>query len=347
MKTMPNILAAAVAIAAGIGAPVLAQNAPQQGYPAQQYPPPQQYPQQQQYPPPQYPQSGQQQYPPPQYPQSGQQQYPPQQGNPGYPPPNYNPPLPAFSPQQLDQLVSPVALYPDPLLAQLLTAATYYPQIPDAAGWAREHSYLTGEALARAIQQDALPWDPSVISLLPFPQVLDQMSGNMGWTQELGNAVLANRAAVMDAVQRQRQIAYNYRYLQSNQYDRVIYAPGAIEIVPANPGLVYVPYYNPYLVYAPPRPGFFAGITFGPGITIGAAFAPWGWGTARFGWRDHAIFVNNHPWERTWVNRNVYAHPYIAPRGRMDMPRMEHHELREYRPAAPRGEGRRDDRERR
>lgn len=364
MKPIPKILVTAVA-AAGIAATAFAQDAPQQQYPPQQqqYPPQQQYPaqqgypaQQQQYPPPaqQYPQQqypAQQQYPPSQqYPPQGYppQGYPsqgyPQQGYPqqGYPPPNYNPPPPVFAPQQLDQVVGPIALYPDPLLAQVLTAATYYNEIPDAAGWARAHSYLKGPALAQAIQQDNLPWDPSVISLLPFPQVLDQMAGNMGWTQELGDAVLANRGAVMDAVQRQRQIAYNYRYLQSNQYERVVYTPGAIEIMPVDPGLIYVPYYNPYLVFARPRNGVFVGgaISFGPGITIGAAFAPWGWGAVRFGWRDHAIFVNNHAWERTWANRGVYVHPYLAPRGGIGTGRMEHHELREYHPAAPRGEQR-------
>jgi hypothetical protein len=242
-------------------------------------------------------------------------------------------------------VVGPIALYPDPLLAQVLTAATYYTQIPDAAGWAREHAYLTGDALARAIQQDGLPWDPSVISLLPFPQVLDQMAGNMGWTQELGDAVLSNRDAIMDAVQRQRSLAASYGYLRSNQYERVVNEPGAIEIVPVNPGLIYVPYYNPYLVYARPRGGFVgAAISFGPGISLGAAFAPWGWGGVRFGWRDHAIIVNNRPWARTWANRGVYAHPYIAPRGRFDAPRSEHHELREWHPGQAGREEHRDDR---
>jgi hypothetical protein len=345
MKTIPKSLAIALATALAM-TPLIAQAPPQQGYPPPQNYPPQQsypqqgYPQQQQYP-------AQQQYPPQQYPQQGYPagQYPPQQQ---YPPngqqPNYNPQPPTFAPQQLDQVVGPIALYPDPLLAQVLTAATYYNQIPDAAGWAREHAYLTGETLARAIQQDGLPWDPSIISLLPFPQVLDQMAGNMGWTQELGDAVLASRGMVMDAVQRQRSLAASYGYLQSNQYERVVNAPGAIEIVPVNPGLLYVPYYNPYVVYARPRAGFALGgaIRFGPGITIGSAFAPWGWGGVRFGWRDHVIIVNNRPWDRTWGNRAVYAHPYVAPRGRFDAPRNEHHELREWRGPGLRDE-RRDD----
>src|ERR1700749_3557217 len=119
-------------------------------------------------------------------------------------------PPPTYGPQELDQLVAPYALYPDPLLAQVLTASTFSNEIPDADGWARSHAYLTGDALARAIQDDTLPWDPSVIALVPTPSVLDIMAGDMGRTEELGNAVLANRGLVMDAIQDQRQKAYNY-----------------------------------------------------------------------------------------------------------------------------------------
>ena len=136
------------------------------------------------------------------------------------------PPTPAFSMQQLEGLVAPIALYPDPLLAQVLTASTFYYQIPDAAGWSRAHSYITGDALARAINEDNLPWDPSVIGLLPFPSVIDRMAGDMAGTTQLGDAVLADRAAVMDAVQDQRQKALNYGYLRSSPRYRVVPAPG-------------------------------------------------------------------------------------------------------------------------
>jgi hypothetical protein len=253
-------------------------------------------------------------------------------------------PPPSYDPQQLDQLVAPIALYPDPLLAQVLTAATYSNEIPDADGWARAHSYLTGDPLARAISDDNLPWDPSVIALLPFPSVLDRMAGDMGWTQELGDAVLADRAAVMDAVQDQRQRAYNYGYLRTNpQYRVMVPGPGDIEILPADPSLVYVPYYDPNVVFYRPRPGFVIGgaISFGPRIFIGS-FVPWGWGGVSFGWRTHSIIVNNRPWERTWVNRDRYVHAYpapVRPRTLTPAPRMERHELREYRPE-PRGEQR-------
>jgi hypothetical protein len=254
---------------------------------------------------------------------------------PNYPPPNYGQP-PTFEPQELDELVAPYALYPDPLLAQVLTASTFSYQIPDADGWARAHAYLTGDALARAISDDNLPWDPSVIALLPTPSVLDTLAGDMARTQELGNAVLADRGAVMDAVQDQRQKAYNYGYLRANQYERVVTAgPGDIEILPVNPQTIYVPYYDPNIVYFRPRPGFYVGgaISFGPSIFVGS-FVPWGWGGVSFGWRNHTIIVNNRPWERTWVNRDRYVHPYAIParpRAAASAPRMERHELREYR----------------
>src|SRR5262249_44952767 len=97
---------------------------------------------------------------------------------------------PYFRPDDLERLVSPIALYPDPLLAQVLAAATFPDQIPDAARWADQHHYVTGDALAREIYEDRLPWDPSVQALLPFPSVLDRMASDMRWTSDLGNAFL-------------------------------------------------------------------------------------------------------------------------------------------------------------
>ncbi|HLI86724.1 MAG TPA: DUF3300 domain-containing protein [Bryobacteraceae bacterium] len=289
-----------------------------------------------QQPPPQYPQApppGYPQTPPPGYPQSAPPAYP-QQPPPGYPqgyPPPSNYPPPAFTPQQLDGLVQRIALYPDPLLSQVLAAATFYYQIPDAARWADEHHYLTGDALAAAIQGDHLPWDPSVQALLPFPNVLDMMAADPGWTQELGNAFLANQGMVMDAVQRQRQLAYQYGYLRSGP--QIVVTPGPyITIMPANPAFIYVPVYNPAIVFVRPRPGFVVGgaISFGWGFSITAAFRPWGWGVgfARFDWGAHRVFVNNVVWNRTWVNRNVYVHPYAVQRYEPAR-RVEGHELHE------------------
>jgi len=221
-----------------------------------------------------------------------------------------------LSPPQLDQLVSRIALYPDPLLAQTLTASTFWSEIPEAASWADQHTYLTGDALAHAIQDDHLQWDPSVLGLLPFPPVLDIMAGDPAWTQQLGNAVLTQRPEVMDAVQRMRRQALNCGYLVPNSHVRVVETGGYIEILPLNPAVFYVPYYDPVVVFAHPRPGFVAGtaIRFGPAVTISATFGTWGWWTSpAFFWPARAIVIGGHPWDRGWVNRGIYVHPYPHP----------------------------------
>lgn len=220
-------------------------------------------------------------------------------------------PPPTFSESQIDQLVARIALYPDPLLGQILAAATYPDQIPDAAKWADQHHYLTGQALADAITADQLPWDPSVQALLPFPSVLEMMASDMNWTTNLGNAFLAQQQDVMDTVQRERKEARDYGYLRSNA-QVVVGAGPYITITPANPAFVVVPYYDPAVVFFAPRPGFFVGgaIRFGFGITIGGFFRPWGWSFNRFDWGGHALFINNARWGRTWVNRGEYVHPY-------------------------------------
>jgi hypothetical protein len=236
---------------------------------------------------------------------------------------------PSYPPQELERLVSPIALYPDPLLAQILTASTFPNDIPAAAQWADEHHYLTGDALAQAITADQVPWDPSVQALLPFPSVLDMMASDMGWTQELGDAVLAQRPDVMDAVQRMRREAADFGYLRSNPSIVVGMGP-YITIMPANPAFIVVPSYNPAVVFVRPRPGFAVGaaIRFGFGISIGVAFRPWGWGLTRFNWGGHAVIVNNVPWGRTWANRATYVHPYTVRRFAPSAPRPpERHEV--------------------
>ena len=232
------------------------------------------------------------------------------------PPPTYaadqsQAPPPSFAPEQLDQLVGRIALYPDSLLSQVLAAATFPDQIPDAAKWADEHHYLHGQELANAIQEDQLPWDPSVQALLPFPSVLDTMASDQNWTRDLGNAFLAQQQDVMDAVQRERHKAQQYGYLRSNE--QIVVGGGPyITINPVDPGYVVVPYYDPGIVFFAPRPGFFVGggIRFGFGVSIGGFFRPWGWGYSRFDWGGHRLFINDHAWGRTWVNRGAYVHPY-------------------------------------
>ena len=252
---------------------------------------------------------------------------------------------PSFAPDQLDQMVSRIALYPDALLAQILAAATYPDQIPDAARWADQHHYLTGQALADAIQADQLPWDPSVQALLPFPSVLDMMASDMNWTTDLGNAFLAQQQDVMDAVQRERRKARDFGYLRSN--GQIIVGGGPyITIAPVNPGFVVVPYYDPRIVFFAPRPGIVVGgaIRFGFGVTIGGFFRPWGWGYDRFDWDRHGVIINNEPWRRGWGDRREYVHPYPGVRRYAPAERApERHELHgrsERERAAPR-EGRR------
>lgn len=232
------------------------------------------------------------------------------------PPPTYaadqsQAPPPSFAPEQLDQLVGRIALYPDSLLSQVLAAATFPEQIPEAAKWADEHHYLHGQELANAIQEDQLPWDPSVQALLPFPSVLDTMASDQNWTRDLGNAFLAQEQDVMDAVQRERHKAQQYGYLRSNE--QIVVGGGPyISINPVDPGYIVVPYYDPGVVFFAPRPGFFVGggIRFGFGVGIGGFFRPWGWGYSRFDWGGHRLYINDRPWGRTWVNRGVYVHPY-------------------------------------
>ena len=237
---------------------------------------------------------------------------------------------PPQAPQDLERLVDRIALYPDPLLGNILAAATYSDQIFDAEAWAHRHEYLHGEALARAIADDHLWFDPSVQSLLPFPDVLDMMARDINWTRALGDAFLGNRSGVMDAVQSLRHRAWDYGYLRSTPQLMVNNGP-YIDIVPVDPGFYYVPYYDPAVVFFAPRPGFRVGlgIRFGPGVTLGAAFAPWGWygGGIRFGWREHAFFLNNRPWAGV---RRGYVHPYNIPRyERGGFDRREMHERRE------------------
>lgn len=236
-----------------------------------------------------------------------------------------------LTPPQLDQLVARIALYPDPLLAQTLTASTYWDEIPEAAIWAHQHSYLRGDALARAIQVDHLQWDPSILALLPFPSVLDTLASDPAWTGQLGTAVLTEGPEVMDAVQRMRQLAWSYGYLRPNAYINVLWSGGYIQILPVNPNVIYVPYYDPLVVFAPPPPGFAlaSAIRFGPGITIGAVFGGWGWWLGSgFLWPSHTILIDRRPWLRVWANRFGYVHPYVHPWVRPLGPRVERHRLR-------------------
>ena len=151
------------------------------------------------------------------------------------------------------------------------------------------------------------------------------MARDMAWTEELGNAVLVERAEVMDAVQRMRHEALNYGYLRSGA--EVTVSDGAyIEIVPAEVAYIPVPLYDPLVVFAAPRPGIVVrtALSYRFGVRLGVAFAPWGWGASGFDWAQRAVVINRTPWDRTWVNREIYVHPY-AVRRYAGPPLEQHH----------------------
>ncbi len=202
-----------------------------------------------------------------------------------------------FSDPQLAQLLAPVALYPDPLLAQVLMASTYPLEIVQAQRWLANggNASLRGDSLAQAL--DAQPWDPSVKSLVPFPDVLNRMADELEWTQALGDAVLAQPDAVLAAVQTLRQRAQASGALSSTA-QQTVSGGQAIVIEPAQPDVVYVPVYDPNYVYGgwpyPTYPPYYwggalaAGLAFTAGVAIVAGF--WGW--ARPGWGGGDINID-------------------------------------------------------
>jgi hypothetical protein len=163
--------------------------------------------------------------------------------------------------------------------------------------------------LPAEIAADELPWEPSIQALLPFPQILGMMANDMPWTEEVGDAFLADPEAVMDAVQHQRQLAYKFGHLRSNGQVMVRTGP-YIEIVPVDPWYIGVPYYDPSIVFYGPRPGVY--VRYGYGVRLAPVYAPWGWGSTKFGWNEKVLYINNAPWKRSWSNRTVYVHPYTG-----------------------------------
>ena len=190
---------------------------------------------------------------------------------------------------QLDQLVAPVALYPDSLLAQVLMASTYPLEVVEAARWVKANPKLTGDALDKALQKQT--WDPSVKSLATFPQVLQMMNDKLDWTEQLGDAFLAQQKDVMDAVQRLRTKAQAQGSLSSNQQQTVkTEGSGSSQVIviqPTQPDTVYVPVYNPTVVYGawpypayPPYywypPDYVASNVLSFGLGVATGYALWG-----------------------------------------------------------------------
>jgi hypothetical protein len=209
---------------------------------------------------------------------------------------------------QLDSLVAPIALYPDPLLAQVLAASTYPLELVQLQQWLAQHKDLKDKALAEAVQKQN--WDPSVQAMAGLPDVVKQLVENIKWTSELGNAFLAQQSGVMDAVQRMRAKAKGAGKLQSNEQmkveTKVVESKSVVVIEQSNPQVVYVPSYDPVVVWgAPPiyayppvvyPPGYYAAgvaISFGVGLAMGAMWGGgWGYG-ARWG-GNNTININNN-----------------------------------------------------
>jgi hypothetical protein len=216
------------------------------------------------------------------------------------------PPVELMTANQLENLVAPVALYPDGLLGQILAASTYPLEVVEAQQWRLQNSALHGPQLLDAAKQQN--WDPSVQALVAFPSVLALLNRDIRWTTDLGNAMLAQQSDVMDAVQRLRRRARDNGKLASTPEQTVTVAEDAqapIAIQPANPQVIYVPSYNPAYVWgAPaygaypalgyPSPGF--GFGFNPAVLLSTIFTgllnfgPWGWG---LNWLTHGLFLNN------------------------------------------------------
>ncbi|MDQ6653953.1 MAG: DUF3300 domain-containing protein, partial [Acidobacteriota bacterium] len=205
--------------------------------------------------------------------------------------------------QELDQLLAPIALYPDALVAQITAASTNPQEILDIAGWRQQNSGLSGDALVNAAQQQG--FDPAFIALLNFPTVLDMMAQNIDDYAAIGAAFSANQGSVMDSIQRLRSQAYASGALRSTPQLQVVQQPqGAQQVVviqPANPQVVYVPVYDPAVIYGGPPPGAVIGslISFGAGIAIGASFGggyPWGWGGWGWNWGRRSVIVNHNGW---------------------------------------------------
>jgi hypothetical protein len=230
-----------------------------------------------------------------------------------------------LTPGQLDSLVAPIALYPDPILSQVLVASTYPLEVVEAGRWLKQHPGLKDKALVDAAAKQ--PWDASVQGLVVLPDVLKRLDQNVGWTSNLGNAFLAQQQGVMDAVQRLRKKASAAGALQSTPQQTVSTATEGnqtyIEIQPASTQVVYVPQYNPAAVWGPapayePYPSMYyppvstgavvaaSALSFGAGMAIGAIWGGgggwgggWGWGV---GWGGGGnVIVNNN-----FINRNNF-----------------------------------------
>ncbi len=230
---------------------------------------------------------------------------------------------PPLSQEELDQMLAPIALYPDSLVSQILMASTYPLEVVEADRWAKANASLKGDALATALEEQS--WDPSVKSLVNFPDVLAMMSEKLTITTKLGDAFLTQQEQVMNSIQSLRAKAKAAGNLESNQEQVIKVEPAAggsqtqtIIIEPASPQVVYVPQYNPTVVYGtwpypayPPYPyyppGYVASnvISFGVGVAVGAAWG-YAWGGCNWGRGNVDIDINRNINVNNRINRSNY-----------------------------------------
>jgi hypothetical protein len=238
-----------------------------------------------------------------------------------------------FKPEELEQIVAPIALYPDSLIAQIMMASTYPLEVIQAARFAKDNPKLKDTALNDELKKQ--PWDDSVKALVSFPQVLEMMDSQLEWMQKLGDAVLAQQKATMDAIQRLRAKAQTAGNLKTTEQQKVLVDPAQppqqqtiIRIEPADPQVIYVPTYNPEIVYGPwPYPyyppyyyyppfypyGYFAGaaIAFGVGMAVGGAI----WGNCNWGGGNIDVSVDHHNNFSRNVNRGDRVNQLKTERG--------------------------------
>jgi Protein of unknown function (DUF3300) len=228
-----------------------------------------------------------------------------------------------FRAEELDQMLAPIALYPDSLLSQVLMAATYPADVAEAAKWSKANPSQKGDAALKAVESQ--PWDPSVQSLVAFPQVIQMMGDKPDWVQNLGDAFLASSKDVLDSAQRLRSQAQKSGNLKTSEQQKVVVEQEpqtqqtVIKIEPANPQVVYVPAYNPTVVYGtwlypayppvyyPPPPAYYPGAALATGIAFGVGVAATAalWGGCNWGHGDVDINVNKY--NNVNVNRQLNA----------------------------------------
>ena len=269
-----------------------------------------------------------------------------------------------FTPEQLDQILAPIALYPDALLAQTLMAASYPLEVVEAARWSKANPALKGDAAVAAVKDKS--WDVSVKSLVAFPQVLMQLSDHLDWMQKVGDAMIAQQQDVADSIQRLRARAADAGNLP-NSKEQTVTTQGSgtdrtIVIAPANPEVIYVPAYNPNTVYGtwpypaypptyyPPPPGYgygsalLRGLMFGVGIAAaGAIFGGWNWGrgnsyvnvnvnrAVNIDRNFNVNNINNGRWQHEPIHRKGVAYRDPATRQRFNQTRPGADQRQEFR----------------